>query len=83
MLVPARTIPLSVPANGRTITGDVPDDLALYFFHLYLQALEADPFASHGISFTKGLERVYGFDCRESSPARVHGEGRDRGGVES
>jgi hypothetical protein len=30
--------------------------------HLYLQALELDPVASKGWSFTRGLDLLFGFD---------------------
>jgi hypothetical protein len=58
---PLLTLPLSVPAGGLVLSGAIPDDPALYGFHLYLQALEADAGASKGISFTRGLDLLFGY----------------------
>ena len=54
-------LPLSLPAGGLTLSGTVPNDPALYGFHLYLQALELDAGASKGFSFTPGLDLLLGF----------------------
>ena len=53
---------LSVPAGGTTLSGALPNDPALWFFDLDLQALEVDSFASKGVSFTAGLQLHCGFD---------------------
>jgi hypothetical protein len=58
---PFLTLPLSVPPGGLVLSGTIPDDPALYGFHLYLQALEADAGASKGISFTRGLDLYFGY----------------------
>jgi len=58
---PFLTLPLSVPPSGLVLSGTIPDDPALYGFHLYLQALEADAGASKGISFTRGLDLYFGY----------------------
>jgi hypothetical protein len=55
-------IPLSVPATGLTLSGQVPDDPSLYGFELFLQVIEVDPGASKGLSFTRGLELFFGFN---------------------
>jgi FG-GAP repeat protein/VCBS repeat protein len=52
---------LSIPAGGLTLSGKVPDDPSLYGFDLYLQAIEADSGASKGLSFTRGLDLIFGF----------------------
>jgi hypothetical protein len=56
----AVALPLS--ATGASLSTTLPDDPALDFFDVYLQALEADPFASKGVSFTRGLKLHCGFD---------------------
>ncbi|HET6165176.1 MAG TPA: FG-GAP-like repeat-containing protein [Planctomycetota bacterium] len=61
LVVPFLTLPLSVPSGGLVLSGAIPDDPALYGFHLYLQALEADAGASKGISFTRGLDLCFGY----------------------
>jgi hypothetical protein len=58
---PLLFIPLSIPASGLTLSGTLPNDPALYGFHLYLQALELDAGASKGISFTQGLDLYLGY----------------------
>jgi hypothetical protein len=61
LVSPLLFIPLSVPVNGLTLSGMVPDDPSLYGFHLYLQALELDRGASKGMSFTRGLDLFFGY----------------------
>jgi hypothetical protein len=53
---------LPIGASGETLAGTLPNDPALDNFDFYLQALELDPFASKGISFTPGLKLHCGFD---------------------
>lgn len=55
-------MPISIPANGLTITDPVPDNPALYGFHIDLQALEGDIGASKRVSFTPGLDLLFGYD---------------------
>jgi hypothetical protein len=62
LVVPLFSIVLSLPAAGITLSDTLPDDPALYFLDVYLQALEADSFASKGLSFTPGLQLHCGFD---------------------
>ena len=62
LVSPALWIPLPIPVAGATLAGTIPDDPALYFFDVYLQALEADSHASAGISFTAGLHLRFGID---------------------
>jgi len=61
LVAPLLLLPLSLPASGLTLSGTVPNDPALYGFHLYLQALELDAGASKGYSFTPGLDLLLGF----------------------
>jgi hypothetical protein len=58
---PLLLVPLSIPAAGITLSGNVPSDPALYGFHAYLQGLELDAGASKGASFTRGLDAEFGF----------------------
>jgi Tol biopolymer transport system component len=51
---------LPLPSLGLSLAGSLPDDEALDGFVLDLQVLEADAGASHGISFSRGLELVLG-----------------------
>jgi hypothetical protein len=62
LVSPLLFISLPLPAGGLTLSGQVPDDPALYGLHLYLQAIEADAGASNGLSFTRGLDLYFGFD---------------------
>ncbi|MEW6741477.1 MAG: hypothetical protein AB1486_01860 [Planctomycetota bacterium] len=51
---------LYLPAGGASLPGDLPCDPAFCGLHVYLQVLELDPGASRGVSFTPGLELVFG-----------------------
>jgi len=62
LVVPALFVPMAVPAAGLDLTGAIPDDPQLAFLRVDLQAIELDAGASHGLSFTAGLELVLGFD---------------------
>ena len=53
---------LPLPPAGLTLSSTLPNDPALAFLDLYLQALELDPLATKGISFTPGLQLRIGFD---------------------
>lgn len=52
--------PFVVPTEGASLAFAVPFDASLYGMHADLQVLELDPGASHGISFSDGLELVLG-----------------------
>jgi hypothetical protein len=60
LVVPAITQLVGLSPWGTSIIGDIPDDDSLIGFALDLQAIEADPGASKGVSFTHGLELVLG-----------------------
>lgn len=56
------TLPLSIDTAGIYLDGDIPDDPDLGGLSIFLQAIELDPGASKGISFTAGLEMAIGWD---------------------
>ncbi|MFO0982924.1 MAG: hypothetical protein U1E76_14530 [Planctomycetota bacterium] len=61
LLVSPRTIFLfPIPAAGAPIPGDLPCDGSLCGLPVNIQALEMDPGASKGVSFTPGLQLVLG-----------------------
>ncbi len=60
LVAPSSTIVLVLPTGGATIDGDIADDEALCGLELFLQALELDPGAQKGVSFTAGLNLVIG-----------------------
>jgi hypothetical protein len=62
LVAPLLSVFVPVAAGGATLSGALPNDPALDFFDLYLQALEVDSFASKGLSFTPGLQLHCGFD---------------------
>jgi len=62
LVTPFDLLPISIGAGGLTFTATIPDDWSLYFFDLYLQAIEFDPLASKGLSFTAGLRLRFGID---------------------
>jgi hypothetical protein len=59
---PLLTVVFPVGSIGTILSGHLPDDPALYFLDLYLQAIEVDAFASKGLSFTPGLHLRLGYD---------------------
>ena len=60
LVLPTFASVIDVGASGWSITCDVPPDDSLSGLVLCAQALELDPGASRGISFTAGLELVLG-----------------------
>jgi len=52
---------VSVPAAGFDLATSLPPDERLAALDFYLQALELDPGAAHGVSFTTGLALRVGF----------------------
>jgi len=60
LVVPVITTPIGIPAGGSSFTGTIPDDEALCGFEIDLQAIEADPGAAKGVSFSQGLELILG-----------------------
>jgi hypothetical protein len=62
LVTPFMTVVLVLGKHGTTLTDTLPDDPALCDLHVYLQALEVDPGASKGLSFTPGLDLTLGYD---------------------
>jgi hypothetical protein len=60
LVVPRKILPHPVPAPGLAFDGALPCDGALCGLSVYLQAVEVDPGASKGISFTPGLRLILG-----------------------
>jgi sugar lactone lactonase YvrE len=60
LLIPALVLPITFSYGGDSFTGAIPNDPALFGFEIDLQAVEADPGAVKGFSFTQGLELVLG-----------------------
>jgi Tol biopolymer transport system component len=60
LVAPALVIPTSFSYGGNSYSGDLPSDWELCGFVIDLQAIEADPGAAKGVSFTPGLELLLG-----------------------
>jgi Tol biopolymer transport system component len=60
LLLPSQILPFGLPPSGIPIDCTVPYDIALFGFVLDVQAIEIDAGASQGLSFTPGLELVFG-----------------------
>ncbi len=60
LVVPALTILLLLAPSGTSIEGDIPANEALCGLEIFAQALELDPGAANGVSFTPGLKLVFG-----------------------
>jgi Tol biopolymer transport system component len=60
LVVPAIILPISFAFGPNSYTGDLPDDLSLCGVAVDLQAIESDPGAAKGVSFTPGLELLLG-----------------------
>ena len=61
LLVPVLTNVLALPAGTTSFTGTLPSDEALLGEIVDLQAIESDPGAAKGVSFTQGLELLLGY----------------------
>jgi hypothetical protein len=61
LVSPFFTLPIPVPPTGLTLNGTIPDDETLCGFTLYLQAIESDPGAFKGVSFTQGMTLQFGY----------------------
>jgi hypothetical protein len=60
LAVPQTVYPYGLPPSGLPISCTVPFDIGLYGFVLDVQAVEFDAGAHGGLSFTPGLELVFG-----------------------
>jgi hypothetical protein len=61
LVVPALVIPIGLAIGGDSFSGTIPLDVSLCGTTVYAQAIEADPGAAKGVSFTAGLELVIGY----------------------
>jgi len=57
---PFVVVPIGLSPTVGTFAAFIPDEWEVLGFTAYLQALELDPWASKGVSFTDGLEVVIG-----------------------
>jgi len=60
LVVPGITLLINLPPAGTSFTDDIPIDPSLCGFAIDLQAIELDPGAARGVSFTPGLELLLG-----------------------
>jgi hypothetical protein len=60
LVAPSNIVLLPLPGAGLSIPGTVPCNPVLCGRSIYLQALEVDPGASQGVSFTRGVRLVIG-----------------------
>jgi hypothetical protein len=60
LVAPLLTFGLSLPAGVNTLAGQIPNDPSLCQLTVDLQVFEADPGAVKGVSFTQGLELIFG-----------------------
>jgi hypothetical protein len=60
LVTPSNILLFALPGAGLALPGTVPCNPALCGRSIYLQALEVDPGASQGVSFTQGLRLVIG-----------------------
>jgi hypothetical protein len=60
LVLPTTVILFELPAAGISLPSCVPCDGTLCGFGVYMQAWEADPGASQGVSFSKGLQLMLG-----------------------
>jgi len=54
------TLPLPIAPAGSALAADLPRDEAVCGLYLYVQVLELDDGATWGVSFTPGLELLFG-----------------------
>jgi len=60
LAAPEFLVPMSIPVTGSSQLGTLPVDPVWSGIELFLQVLEVDAGASHGVSFTPGLELILG-----------------------
>jgi len=61
LLIPALLVPITFSYGSDSFPWSIPNDPALFGFEIDLQAVEVDPGAVKGVSFTQGLQLVLGF----------------------
>jgi hypothetical protein len=59
-VVPSLNYLIPLTLSGTSISGDIPPDEALCGVELFAQAIEIDPGAAKGLSFTAGLDLLLG-----------------------
>ena len=60
LVVPVFTVPILFSFGPDSFTGTLPEDVRLCDTTVEVQAIELDPGAAYGISFTQGLELLLG-----------------------
>ena len=60
LVAPAIVMTTSFSYGANSYTGDLPDDWKLCGLAVDLQAIEVDPDAAKGVSFTQGLQLILG-----------------------
>jgi DNA-binding beta-propeller fold protein YncE len=60
LLIPALLVPITFSYGADSFPWSIPNDPALFGLELDLQAVEADPGAVKGVSFTQGLQLLLG-----------------------
>jgi hypothetical protein len=60
LVAPLTMLLLPLLPSGGSIVTAIPRDLDFYGLTLYLQVIEIDPGAQHGLSFTPGLQLTLG-----------------------
>jgi len=61
LLIPALVVPITFSYGADSFSGAVPSDVTLAGVTLDVQAIESDPGAALGVSFSEGLELSFGF----------------------
>jgi sugar lactone lactonase YvrE len=61
LLIPALLVPISFSYGSDSFPWSIPNDPALFGFEIDLQAVEVDPGAVKGVSFTQGLQLLLGY----------------------
>ena len=60
LVVPKIEALITLPAAGATLGATIPCDVTICGATIYMQTLEVDDGASHGVSFTRGLSLTFG-----------------------
>jgi hypothetical protein len=61
LVAPLLWIPATIPTAGLSLPGSIPSDVQYCGLSGFVQALELDPGAAHGFSFTAGLQLTFGY----------------------
>jgi hypothetical protein len=60
LVIPKLVVPIHIPSYGLDLPIALPDDSSLCGLPLFVQAIEFDIEAAHGLSFTPGIRMVLG-----------------------